>query len=237
MTQDKEAPQNHKIQLGMLIRNIILGGQDGLVNVLGIILGVATATSSTNIVLLAGLAATFAESVSMAAVAYTSSKAEQEHYESEILKETQEIEKRPADAREDVVTIYKEKGFSGKLLDEVVEKICSNKKLWLKTMMSEELGLQNPEDQMTPLKQGIIVGGSALIGSFVPLFPYFWIPVKEAILPSLIISLLLLFGGGAYKSHITSGKWLRGGLELMIIGGVAALAGYLVGVFFQVPVV
>jgi VIT1/CCC1 family predicted Fe2+/Mn2+ transporter len=55
------------------LRDIILGGQDGLVNVLGVTLGVAAASGDTRIVLAAGLAATFAESFSMAAVAYTSS--------------------------------------------------------------------------------------------------------------------------------------------------------------------
>ncbi len=62
------------------LHDIILGGQDGLVNVLGIVLAVAAATASTKIVLISGLAATFAESISMGAVAYTSSKAAREYY-------------------------------------------------------------------------------------------------------------------------------------------------------------
>jgi len=62
------------------LHDIILGGQDGLVNVLGIVLAVAAATASTRIVLISGLAATFAESISMGAVAYTSTKAAREYY-------------------------------------------------------------------------------------------------------------------------------------------------------------
>ena len=58
--------EGHKT--GFSLPEIILGGQDGLVNVLGIILGMAAATSSSQIVIVAGLAATFAESISMAAV-------------------------------------------------------------------------------------------------------------------------------------------------------------------------
>ena len=65
------------------LADIILGGQDGLVNVLGVILGVAAATGDVRVVIAAGLAATFAESVSMGAVAYTSTQAEAEFYESE----------------------------------------------------------------------------------------------------------------------------------------------------------
>lgn len=63
-----------------IIRDVILGGQDGLVNVLGVVLAIATATHSRYIILISGLAATFAESISMAAVAYTSGKAGMEYY-------------------------------------------------------------------------------------------------------------------------------------------------------------
>lgn len=233
---EKSHLQNHHVNLGMIIKNIILGGQDGLVNVLGIVLGVATATASTEIVLLSGLAATFAESVSMAAVAYTSTKAEEEHYESELKKETQEIEETPQEAREEIRRIYIDKGFEGELLEKVVKQITKNKEVWIKTMMKDELGLQNPKEEMSALNQGILVGVSAFVGSLVPLAPFAIMGVSEAFTVSLGISLLVLFGAGAYKSKITSGKWIYGGLEMMIIGGAAALSGYLVGVAFNVVV-
>ena len=225
--------ENHTAGRGLLFRNIILGGQDGLVNVLGIILGVATATNSTPFVLLAGLAATFAESVSMAAVAYTSTRAEAEHYQSEVKKEFQEIESTPEEERREIAEIYVKKGFSGKLLQQVVDKICSNKKVWVETMMREELKLENPEDEMSPTMQGLLVGGSAIVGSFIPLLPFFFLSVSSAIPVALFFSAATLFVAGAYKSQLTSGKWLRGGIELMVIGGIAALAGYLVGLLFQ----
>ncbi len=76
---------------GSLLRDFILGWQDGLVNVLGVILGVATATQNAKFVIVAGLAAAFAESISMAAVAYTSFKAEEDYYNSEVNRETLEM--------------------------------------------------------------------------------------------------------------------------------------------------
>ncbi|MEW6035016.1 MAG: VIT1/CCC1 transporter family protein [Candidatus Micrarchaeota archaeon] len=228
--------ENHTTQLGLLFRNIILGGQDGVVNVLGIVLGVAAATNSNPIVLLAGLAATFAESISMAAVAYTSTRAEAEHYQSEVRRELREIDEIPEMERKEIEDIYRAKGFSGKLLKDVVDKICSDKKVWLSTMMKEELKLEDPAEAMSPFWQGALVGFSAIVGSFIPITPFFFLPIAESIAVSLASSLAILFVVGAYKSSLTSGKWLNGGLELMIIGGTAALAGYLVGVLFQVPV-
>jgi vacuolar iron transporter family protein len=228
--------ETHTAGRGLLLRNIILGGQDGVVNVLGIVLGVATATSSTSIVLLAGLAATFAESISMAAVAYTSSRAEAEHYYSEVKREQEEMENIPHMERKEIEEIYRAKGFEGKLLKDVVDKITSNKKVWLETMMQEELGLENPSESMSPFYQSVLVGVSAIIGSLIPVAPFFFLSPSAAILPSLAASFAVLFSIGAVKSSFTSGKWLNGGTELMVIGGTAALAGYLVGVLFQVPV-
>jgi len=227
--------EKHTVSRGMLFRNIILGGQDGVVNVLGIVLGVATATNSTSIVLLAGLAATFAESISMAAVAYTSTRAEIEHYESEVKRELDEMRDIPHMERKEIEEIYRAKGFSGKLLNEVVDKITENKKVWLETMMHEELKIEDPEKGMSPAWQAVLVGFSAIIGSFIPVIPYMILSVKDAFSISLIASMAVLFAVGSYKSHLTSGKWLKGGLEMMIIGGSAALAGYLVGYFFQAP--
>ena len=76
------------------LSDIILGGQDGLVNTLGVILGVAAATSDPRIVIAAGMAASFAESVSMAAVAYTSRQADHALYESERAREHRHIHRR-----------------------------------------------------------------------------------------------------------------------------------------------
>jgi VIT1/CCC1 family predicted Fe2+/Mn2+ transporter len=228
--------ERHTTGRGQLFRNIVLGGQDGVVNVLGIVLGVAASTGSVPVVLLAGLAATFAESISMAAVAYTSSRAEAEHYKSELKREIYEMDNLPERERQEIEDIYKEKGFSGKLLTQVVDKIVSNRKVWLDTMMRDELKLENPEAGMSSFWQGVLVGFSAIIGSLVPIAPFFFIPVKDAMILSLGVSLAVLFAGGAYKSSMMSGKWLHGGIELMVIGGAAAITGYLVGYLFQVPV-
>ena len=123
------------------IRDFILGFQDGLVNTLGLVLGVATAVQSSKLVLISGLVTTFAESVSMAAVAYTSTKAAKEFYDSEFEREKKEIKEIPHFEVQEIRDIYHKKGFRGKQLEGIVKKITSNKQLWLETMMAEELKL------------------------------------------------------------------------------------------------
>lgn len=215
------------------LSEIILGGQDGLVNVLGVLLGVAAASQETRIVLAAGLAATFAESISMAAVAYTSKVAERDFYESEMEREKKEMREVPHLEREEIREIYMQKGFEGKILEEVVNVIVSNKKVWLETMMSDELKLA-PVGKKHPFSAAFIVGFSAIIGSLIPLAPFFFAPIREGIIISIIISALTLFIVGAIKAFMTIGHWGKSGIEMAAIGTVSALAGYAIGLLFAV---
>ena len=221
--------ESHKVSSNL--RDVILGGQDGLVNVLGILLGVAVASQDLRIILAAGLAATFAESVSMAAVAYTSTRAEQSYYQSELEREKKEIE--------EIREIYRHKGFSGKLLEDVVKKITSNKEIWLDEMMKFELGLQDAGAKNAFLS-GVVVGFAAFVGSLIPMLPFFFlnyvqISINEAVWISLAISALTLFIVGAYKAKTTVGDWKKSGAEIAVIGIVSALIGYVVGLFFKAP--
>ena len=218
------------------LSDVILGGQDGLVNVLGVILGVAAATSDSRIVIAAGLAATFAESISMGAVAYTSTLAENDLYHSEREREYRHIHLAPDVEVEEIRDIYRQKGFDGETLDKIVDVITSNPDVWVNVMMSEEFQMTPPEKSKA-FNSAILVGFSALIGSFIPLFPFFFWTVNLSILLSIIIAALTLFVVGVYKARVTVGKPFRSGMEMAIIGTLSALAGYVVGWIFKVPTV
>jgi VIT1/CCC1 family predicted Fe2+/Mn2+ transporter len=216
------------------LADIILGGQDGLVNVLGVILGVAAATSDTQIVLVAGLAATFAESVSMGAVAYTSTIAESDFYESEREREYRHINAVPDLERQEIYDIYQRKGFRGDLLHRIVDTITANRDVWVAVMMAEEHQL-SPVNRGQAIRAALVVGFSAIIGSLIPLAPFAVLPVKISMLVSIVIAALTLFIVGAYKATVTVGRPARSGMEMAIIGTLSALVGYLVGVLLKVP--
>ena len=218
------------------LADVILGGQDGLVNVLGVILGVAAATSDARIVIAAGLAATFAESISMGAVAYTSTLAENDLYHSEKEREYRHIQLAPDIEAGEIRAIYQRKGFEGEMLDKIVNVITSNPDVWVNVMMTEEFQMSPPE-KFKAFNSAMLVGFSALIGSLIPLFPFFFWTVNLSIWLSICIAALTLFIVGAYKARVTIGMPLRSGIEMAIIGTVSALAGYVVGWFFKVPTV
>ncbi len=150
------------------LSDVVLGGQDGLVNVLGVILGIAAATGSTRLVLVAGLAAALAESISMAAVAYTSTMAQGDLYRAEQAREYRHIEATPALERAEVRNIYARKGFSGELLDRIVETITRDKDVWVAVMMAEEHNLM-PKSRRASARSALVVGGASMIGSVLPL--------------------------------------------------------------------
>jgi VIT1/CCC1 family predicted Fe2+/Mn2+ transporter len=217
------------------LSNIILGGQDGLVNVLGVVLGVAAATSDPRIVMVAGLAATFAESVSMGAVAYTSTLADADFYESERAREYRHITQVPHVEREEVRQIYAGKGFEGDLLERIVDTITASPDVWVEVMMAEEHKLQ-PADRSIAFRAALVVGISAIIGSLIPLAPFVFLPVSTSMLAAITLTAVVLFAVGAYKARTMVGQPMRSGLEMALIGTVSALVGYAVGVLLKVPV-
>ena len=216
------------------LSDIILGGQDGLVNVLGVILGVAAATSDPHIILVAGLAATFAESVSMGAVAYTSTMADADFYESEREREYRHVREMPHLERDEVRAIYSQKGFRDELLENIVDTITANPHIWVAVMMAEEHRL-TPVDRSHALRAAIVVGVAAVVGSLIPLAPFVMLPVTTSMWVSILVTALVLYVVGAYKARTTVGRPWKSGLEMAVIGTVSALVGYAIGLLLKVP--
>ncbi len=228
--------QRHKNQEGHKtenpLRDVILGGQDGLVNALGIVLGVSAASGDVHILITTVLAATFAESLSMGAVAYTSALSQRDYYNSERKKELYEVTHLPEMEREEVRRIFEEKGFNGKVLEEIVETITKDKKLWVDTMMAEELHLA-PVNTKDVLKSSVIVTIATTIGHLIPLVPFFFVTHQSGLITSIIISAISLFAVGVYQALTLVGSWWKSGLRMVLIGLAAAFIGYFIAKLFN----
>ncbi len=213
------------------LSDFILGSQDGLVNVLGILLGLTAATASLKIIYTAALAALGAESISMGAVAYTSTVAKRRTYLKEVAREQTEMREVPSMERKEVWDILSSWGYEGDELEMMTDRIQSNPKAMLEFMMSFELRLEKVEES-EPRRSFLVVLTSTIIGSIIPLVPFFF--VTEATIPtgmitSVVVSGALLFGIGVYEARTTVGSLWRSGLQMAIIGLSAGLAGYLIG--------
>ena len=209
------------------LRDVILGGQDGLVNILGIILGVIAGGGSTTVLLVTGIAAAITESISMGAVGYTSSVSQRDFYLAEQGREREEIESEPEVERDEVREIYAAKGFSGELLDQVVETIVANRDRWVDTMMSEELHLQ-PVETRQIARTSIVITIATLVGHIIPLVPFAFLDRSSAIVVAFVLSAITLFAVGAYSAITLVGDWRMSGAKMVAIGLGAAIVGYAV---------
>jgi vacuolar iron transporter family protein len=215
------------------IRDIIFGFGDGINTSLGIVAGVGGALIAADVVILAALVGMFTGAKAMAVQNYLAVKSQREILESEIKREELEIKNMPNEERMEIENIYRAKGFEGEQLENIVEKITSNKDVWLKTMLTEELGL-NLDILGSPLKGALVMFGSFLLGGILPILPYF--VVKAGIISSItaigiaiVISVFSSFIVGALKARMAKKNWIKGGIEMAGLGTGIALVGYGLG--------
>jgi VIT1/CCC1 family predicted Fe2+/Mn2+ transporter len=215
------------------IRDVVFGFGDGVNTSLGIVAGIGGATIGVDIVILAAIIGMFTGAKAMAVQNYLAVKSQKEILESEIEREEYEIENKPEDERKEIEQIYKAKGFEGDELKLVVDRITSDKKIWLKTMLTEELGL-NLEIIGNPIKGAIVMFVSFLIGGVLPILPYFIVKIGfinnfVALMIAISISLASSFIIGAIKGRLAKRSWIKGGLEMSLLGTGIALLGYGIG--------
>src|SRR5256885_13904022 len=198
------SPHSERHRQTNWLRDVILGGQDGLVNILGIILGVIAGGGSNSVLLATGFAAAITESISMGAVGYTSSVSERDYYLALRAQEDAEIDSMPDVERQEVREIYSAKGFEGDLLERVVDTITAKRDVWLATMMDEELHLQRVE-ATDILRTAIVITVATLIGHLIPLIPFVALPRTPALGLAIVLSGLVLFGVGVYSARTLVG--------------------------------
>ena len=210
------------------IRDFVFGFGDGINTSLGIVAGVGGADASSSIIILAAIVAMFTGAKAMAVQNYLAVKSQRQILHSEIEREKWEMENVPGAERQEIEDVYKAKGFTGTELENIVNKITSDKKVWLDTMLTEELKL-NLEIVGSPLKSAVRMFGAFLVGGILPIIPYFfssgYVPLLIAIGASLSASFVI----GAIKSKIANLSILRGGLEMAGLGTGIALIGYGIG--------
>ena len=213
--------------------DFIYGSIDGAVTTFAIVAGVVGASLSPGIILILGFANLFADGFSMAAANYQASKARNQYIEMKRKQEEWEIDNLEEQEKEEIREIYKKKGFKDELLEEVVRIITSRRKVWVDTMMKEELGLI--EDGKNPLESSVSTFiGFNLVG-LIPLIPFMiFIFMKidansEAFVYSTISVMLAFFLVGMIKGKIVKKPKIRSGFYTLIIGGIASLVAYYVG--------
>ena len=213
--------------------DFIYGSIDGAITTFAIVAGVIGASLSPGIILVLGFANLFADGFSMAAANFQASKARNEYIEMKRKQEEWEIDNLEDQEKQEIREIYDKKGFKDELLEEVVRIITSRRKVWVDTMMKEELGLI--EDDKRPLDSSISTFvGFNLIG-LIPLVPFMLFialgidPSSDAFTLSIIFVVSAFFLVGVIKGKIVKKSKIKSGFYTLIIGGIAAFVAYGIG--------
>ena len=228
----RAAAEEHGGTGSQYLGDMVYGGLDGIVTTFAVVSGVAGAELGTSIILIMGLANLFADGFSMATGAFLSGRSEREVYERELQRESWEVEHFPEGERTELVELYKARGYPDADAEALAEIQTRDKTRWVQAMMVDELGML-PDDKK-PIQSALatflafVVAGSTplliyLLGLITPIAPETAFPI------SLFLSGLALFGLGAAKVLVTKLNPIRSGLEMLLVGGLAAGVAYVVG--------
>ena len=218
--------QENHLTSSDLLKDIVIGMSDGLTVPFALAAGLSGAVSNTNLIVIAGIAEIAAGSIAMGLGGYLAGKTEQDHYNSELKNEYDEIETKTEVEKEEVRVFFREWGFSQALQDQAVAEICKDKDRWVDFMMKHELGLDKP-DPKRAARSAFNIGMSYIVGGLIPLSPYFFVTnISDALKLSVVVTLICLFMFGYFKSKITGINPIVGGLKVMLIGAAAAAAAF-----------
>ena len=232
----KRANEPHRTQSGAFIGEAVYGALDGIVTTFAVVAGVAGAKLSAGIVLVLGFANLVGDGLSMGVGSYLSTKSKREYQRSERERERWEIENYPDGEIHEIREIYGRKGFQGEDLERAVKVITSDKEIWVETMMQEELGII--EEEGHPFFNGLSTFLSFVVAGLIPLL-FFVVGLafpelaKYSFQMSVILTAVTLFAIGSLKVLVTQTNWWKSGLEMLIVGGAAAMGAYLIGYFLQ----
>ncbi|MCG8332532.1 MAG: VIT1/CCC1 transporter family protein [Chitinophagales bacterium] len=209
----------------------VYGGIDGSVTTFAVVAGSVGAGLDSAIIIILGFANLLADGFSMSVGAYLSSRSEHANYEKHQRVEYWEVDNMPEEEREEVRKIYREKGFEGKLLEEVVAVITADKDRWVDTMMKEEL--QMMKDHRSPIKVGAVTYLAFILIGFIPLSLYLW-DYLFGFKGNLFLATSVLTGLGFaivgwLKTYVTETSTWKGILETLVLGALAAGVAYFVG--------
>ena len=213
----------------------VYGGIDGSVTTFAVVAGSAGAGLQSSIVIILGFANLIADGFAMSVGSFLSTKSEKQKYEKHKATEYWEVDNIPEMEREEIREIFEAKGFSGKLLEDVVDTITADKDRWVDVMMKEELEMA--EETKSPIAMGAVTFLSFFIFGLVPLLIYvidFIYPTGYSLFHiSSILTAVCFIAIGFLKSIVTNTSKFRSVLETLLLGGAAATLSYYVGDFLE----
>jgi VIT1/CCC1 family predicted Fe2+/Mn2+ transporter len=215
------------------ITDIVIGMSDGLTVPFALAAGLSGAVQHNSIVITAGIAEIVAGSIAMGLGGYLAGKTEQEHYQSELKREYEEIEEIPEEEKKEVKLVFAHYGLNELIQNTIANELAKDKEKWVDFMMKYELGLEKPNINRAR-NSAATIGISYIVGGLIPLTGYFFTQTPyQGLIVSAILTVICLFLFGYFKSKVTGQPLFKGALKVTLIGITAATAAFLVAKAFN----
>lgn len=227
---DEKHGDNHISKLNWL-RAAVLGANDGIVSISGLVLGVAGANNSTHAIALAGLAGVIAGAISMAAGEYVSVSSSRDVEQALLEKERRELEENPERELRELALLYEKKGLSPAVAQKVAEELSA--KDALAAHFDAELGI-DPNNLTSPWHAAFASAIAFLLGAVLPMVAILVLPSHLRVQLTFTAVLFALAGTGYFSAKIGDAPPGRAVVRV-VIGGILAMAiTYAVGYVFGV---
>lgn len=233
MTNITKSHKEEHLGSSAFITDIVIGMSDGLTVPFALAAGLSGAVHSNAVVITAGIAEIVAGSIAMGLGGYLAGKTEQEHFESELKREYEEVETVPEKEKDEVRLIFSEYGLNEQTQNSIADDLSKDKHKWVDFMMKYELGLEKP-DVNRARNSAATIGLSYIVGGLIPLTAYFFTHTPfEGLIFSAILTIICLFIFGYFKSKVTGQPPVKGAIKVTLIGITAAAAAFMVARVFN----
>lgn len=209
-----------------VVRDTVIGMADGLTVPFALAAGLSGAIDQTAIIVTAGLAEIAAGSIAMGLGGYMAAKSDAEHYAKEREREKREVAEIPHEEMREVAEVFEAYGLTPAQTWPIVEALRKQPGAWVDFMMRFELGLEKPNPKRA-LTSALTIAGAYVVGGLIPLSPYIFLPkTSDALLLSVVLTLIALLIFGFVKGRFTGTRPLKSALQTAFIGSVAAGAAF-----------
>lgn len=234
--QNMQSPGDWIGRYQKYLSEFVYGGIDGSVTTFAVVSGSAGAGLDSSVIIILGFANLIADGFSMSVGSYLSTKSEAENFEKLRSHQLRKIERNPKEQQATLRNIYREKGFRGNALTEVIEVISSDKNQWVDTLMKEEIGFMKKDK--SPIAMGGVTFFSFLLVGLIPLIIYVidylvGPPLTYLFSSSVVMTSLAFVGIGFLKSLVNETSKLRSIGETLFLGLAAASLAYITGNFLD----
>ena len=233
MTPSAHPDDPHYVGRGGWLRAAVLGGNDGIISVASLIIGVAAADPGPSVVMVSGVAGLVAGAMSMAAGEYISVSAQRDSELADVKREKEALEQMPEEEFEELVAIYKARGLSHETACAVAKELTAKDPL--SAHLRDELGLSD-DLAAKPLQAALASGLTFSVAAALPVLASVLVPERSIIPVTVVVSVIALALLGALGARL-GGAPVPAAVARVVGWGIIAMAATaLIGSLFGISV-